>query len=109
MIHCCPQADLTKICMNASENNKFYSIEGSGVIKCFQSSNEKSMCKICAKLVFNVAAQEWPDHSILLNGGNGITIGSHHHSHSCPRMGHQRDLDACHPVEAECLMGGENS
>lgn len=58
MINSCSQVDLTEICMN----DDFHSVETHGVIKCLQSFDEKSICKLCARLVFNVSAEEWPDH-----------------------------------------------
>ena len=39
----------------------FTVVETHGVIKCLQSFNEKSVDNICARLVFNVVPEEWPD------------------------------------------------
>ena len=81
LINSRPQAGLTEICVNASGKDDFYGIETSRVINCLQSPSEKSMCKICARLVFNVAAAEWPVHKILLKGADGVPTGSCHHCH----------------------------
>lgn len=69
MINPCPQADLT-----ASEKSDFKIYWNTWSYKlCLYSFDEKSICKICARLVLKVVAEEWPDPWILLKGGNSST------------------------------------
>lgn len=93
MINSCSQADLTEICVNASGKDDFYSVETNIVVKCLSSSDEKFVHKICARSVFNLLAEEQPDHQVLFKGGNGVMTGSHHHNHGWPTMHRKRDLE----------------